>query len=56
MNDVDEDTDAEKRLNERMATGGDRFPPRQTLLAPASLYLTAILESVPPSIAPVMAR
>lgn len=46
MNDTDEDADAIKRLNERLAVGGDRSPPYASLLAPASLYLTAILEYV----------
>lgn len=44
MNDVDEDTDAERRLNDRMANNGGGIPPQQHLLAPAALYLTAIIE------------
>lgn len=44
MNDTDEDEDAERRLNDRMVEAGGSFPPRQSMLAPAALYLTAILE------------
>lgn len=46
MNDVDEDTDAERRLNDRMTNSGGGIPPQQQLLPPAALYLTAILEYV----------
>ncbi|KAI0920778.1 hypothetical protein AcW1_005045 [Taiwanofungus camphoratus] len=46
MNDTDEDADAEKRLNERMEVCTDTTPPSVSLLAPAALYLTAILESI----------
>ncbi|KAK7696149.1 hypothetical protein QCA50_000800 [Cerrena zonata] len=46
MNDVDEDTDAERRLNDRMANNGGGIPPQQLLLPPAALYLTAILEHI----------
>ncbi|KAI0784862.1 hypothetical protein C8Q75DRAFT_373065 [Abortiporus biennis] len=46
MNDTDEDIDAERRLNDRMANSGGTFPPKQHLLAPAALYLTAIIEYV----------
>ncbi|KAH7926774.1 hypothetical protein BV22DRAFT_1111470 [Leucogyrophana mollusca] len=45
LSDTDENSDAEARLYERM--NADGFPPpKQLLLAPAALYLTAILESV----------
>ncbi|TCD63879.1 hypothetical protein EIP91_004819 [Steccherinum ochraceum] len=46
MNDTDEDVDAERRLNDRMVEAGGSFPPRMNMLAPAALYLTAILEHV----------
>ena len=44
MNDSDEDADAEKRLQQRMEAAGSTTPPNPALLAPAALYLTAILE------------
>ena len=44
MNECDDNTEAENRVHERMATDGDRYPPKSSQLAPASLYLTAILE------------
>lgn len=43
MNDTDEDVEAEARLHERM---GGIPSPKPALVAPAALYLTAILESV----------
>lgn len=43
LNDQDEDTDAEARLHQRMA--GVALP-RPALVAPAALYLTAVLECV----------
>ncbi|KZT06511.1 uncharacterized protein LAESUDRAFT_714246 [Laetiporus sulphureus 93-53] len=43
MNDTDEDTEAERRLNERM---GGALPLSVAELAPAALYLTAILEYI----------
>ncbi|CAL1700121.1 unnamed protein product [Somion occarium] len=46
MNDGDEDVEAEKRLIGRMASVGVSAPPQTHLLAPAALYLTAILEHV----------
>lgn len=46
MNDSDEDHDAERRLNQRMIAAGGTYPPKANLLAPAALYLTAILEYV----------
>lgn len=49
MNDTDEDADVERRLNERMAREGVT-PPHSSLVAPAALYLTAILECVPCSV------
>ena len=46
MNDTDEDTEVERRLNERMLNAGGTAPPHPSLMAPAALYLTAILECV----------
>lgn len=46
MNDTDEDADAIKRVNEKMGVAGSLAPPHTSLLAPASLYITAILECV----------
>jgi hypothetical protein len=46
FNESDEDTSAETRLNDRFSKGGGT-PPPPTLVAPAALYLTAILECVP---------
>ena len=46
MNDSDEDAEAEKRLQQRMEAAGSSSPPSPALLAPAALYLTAILEYV----------
>lgn len=46
MNDTDEDGEAEKRLQHRMEGMGSATPPSAALLAPAALYLTAILEYV----------
>lgn len=43
LSDTDENSDAEARLFQRMSVEGVP-PPKQTLLAPASLYLTAIIE------------
>ncbi|KZT70326.1 hypothetical protein DAEQUDRAFT_217603 [Daedalea quercina L-15889] len=45
MNDTDEDGVAERRLNERMR-GSNVQPPHTSEVAPAALYLTAILEAV----------
>ncbi|KIO12460.1 hypothetical protein M404DRAFT_677760 [Pisolithus tinctorius Marx 270] len=45
LSDTDEDPDAEVRLTERMNAEGTSIP-KQSLLAPASLYLTAIIESI----------
>ncbi|KAI0774744.1 hypothetical protein BD413DRAFT_472713 [Trametes elegans] len=47
MNDSDEDAEAERRLQQRMEAAGSSSPPNPSLLAPAALYLTAILECVP---------
>jgi len=44
LNETDEDPEAESRLQNRMSQGGGLSPPKPTLVAPASLYLTAILE------------
>ena len=46
MNDTDEDSEAIKRVNDKMGVAGSLTPPHTSLLAPASLYLTAILECV----------
>ncbi|KAI0650830.1 hypothetical protein C8Q79DRAFT_902758 [Trametes meyenii] len=46
MNDSDEDAEAEKRLQQRMEATGSSSPPNPSLLAPAALYLTAILEAI----------
>ncbi|PCH40775.1 hypothetical protein WOLCODRAFT_143217 [Wolfiporia cocos MD-104 SS10] len=46
LNDSDEDADAERHLKERMDERGVPFPPNATALAPAALYLTAILEAI----------
>ncbi|EGO02382.1 hypothetical protein SERLA73DRAFT_178295, partial [Serpula lacrymans var. lacrymans S7.3] len=45
LSDTDEDPEAESRLYERMDVDGVT-PPKEALLTPAALYLTAILESV----------
>lgn len=52
MNDADEDAEAERRLQHRMESAGSTTPPSPALLAPAALYLTAILECVFPSVTP----
>lgn len=44
MNDLDEDEEAEKRLTERMSSTRSTPPPHKSLVAPAALYLTAVLE------------
>ncbi|TFK72055.1 hypothetical protein BDN72DRAFT_957648 [Pluteus cervinus] len=46
LNDSDEDPLAESRLYERMVQAGGIVPPKQALVAPAALYLTAILEAI----------
>ncbi|KAI0089258.1 hypothetical protein BDY19DRAFT_1056842 [Irpex rosettiformis] len=46
MNDTDEDAEVERRLNERMVNAGGVAPPHTSLMAPAALYLTAILEHI----------
>ncbi|KAI0082548.1 hypothetical protein K474DRAFT_1655346 [Panus rudis PR-1116 ss-1] len=46
MNDTDEDSELERRLNDRMVEAGGSYPPKPQLLAPAALYLTAILEHI----------
>ncbi|KAG1752482.1 uncharacterized protein EDB91DRAFT_519340 [Suillus paluster] len=45
LSDTDENSDAENRLKEHMHADGVP-PPKQEVLAPASLYLTAIIESI----------
>ncbi|KAJ3520688.1 hypothetical protein NM688_g9126 [Phlebia brevispora] len=46
MNDTDEDAEAIKRVNEKMTIATGLPTPPSSLLAPASLYLTAILEHI----------
>ncbi|CAK5262909.1 unnamed protein product [Mycena citricolor] len=46
LNETDEDAGAVARLTERMTQAGGTMPPAAALVAPASLYLTAILESM----------
>lgn len=48
MNDMDEDAEAIKRVNDKMGIATRLSTPHTSLLAPASLYLTAILEYVHP--------
>ncbi|KAI6152345.1 hypothetical protein BKA82DRAFT_4110266 [Pisolithus tinctorius] len=55
LSDTDEDPDAEVRLTERMNAEGTSIP-KQSLLAPASLYLTAIIEHVLSNVSRVVAR
>lgn len=45
LSDTDENEDAQVRLAERMNAQGSPMP-KQSILAPASLYLTAIIESI----------
>lgn len=51
MNDTDEDPDALKRVNDRNGVAGSPSP-NANPLAPASLYLTAIIECVDPFFIP----
>ncbi|KAJ6515355.1 hypothetical protein C8R45DRAFT_956239 [Mycena sanguinolenta] len=46
LNETDEDSSAVTRLQEKMTQLGGTTPPVPALVAPASLYLTAILESM----------
>jgi hypothetical protein len=46
LNDTDEDSITEARLSVRMREAGHLVPPPATLVAPAALYLTAVLEHV----------
>ncbi|GJE87477.1 hypothetical protein PsYK624_035600 [Phanerochaete sordida] len=46
MNDLDEDDEGEKKLRVRMLEAGSTAPPDEHLVAPAALYLTAILEHI----------
>ncbi|KAL4263231.1 hypothetical protein AB1N83_005775 [Pleurotus pulmonarius] len=46
LNEHDENLAAETSLNERMSQHGGFTPPKTTLVAPAALYLTAILEAM----------
>ncbi|KAJ7739894.1 hypothetical protein B0H16DRAFT_1424434 [Mycena metata] len=46
LNEADEDSAAVARLQEKMTALGGTTPPLPGLVAPASLYLTAILESM----------
>ncbi|KAG2073555.1 hypothetical protein BDR04DRAFT_1094463 [Suillus decipiens] len=45
LSDTDENSDAENRLKEHMLAEAV-LPPKQEVLSPASLYLTAIIESI----------
>jgi hypothetical protein len=45
LNETDEDPGSERRINDRILSGGG-VPTKTTLVAPAALYLTAILEYV----------
>ncbi|KAG6885476.1 hypothetical protein C0993_001341 [Termitomyces sp. T159_Od127] len=45
LNECDEDTAAEKCTNDRISAAGG-MPPKDALIVPAALYLTAILECV----------
>jgi hypothetical protein len=45
LNETDEDSGAERRINDKILSGGG-VPPTTALVAPAALYLTAILEYV----------
>ncbi|KIP10405.1 hypothetical protein PHLGIDRAFT_115528 [Phlebiopsis gigantea 11061_1 CR5-6] len=46
MNDLDEDEESERRLTDRMLNAGSTTQPHKSLVAPAALYLTAILEHI----------
>ncbi|KAF8646408.1 hypothetical protein AX16_007273 [Volvariella volvacea WC 439] len=56
LNELDADSMAEVRLHERMTQIGGLSPPKQSLVAPASLYLTAILEAMSEHILSNVAR
>ncbi|KAG6378577.1 hypothetical protein JVT61DRAFT_12842 [Boletus reticuloceps] len=55
LSDTDENSDAEARLFQRMNVEGIPLP-KQTLLAPTSLYLTAIIEHIVSNVGRVAAR
>lgn len=44
LNDTDEDPDAEGKWQSKLREGGDYWNERQAEVAPAALYLTAIIE------------
>lgn len=46
LNDNDENAETERLLAAKLGNDGKNQPPRPALVAPASLYLTAILEYV----------
>ncbi|KAJ7639387.1 hypothetical protein FB45DRAFT_977184 [Roridomyces roridus] len=56
LNESDEDSAAVAQLQERMAQLGGTTPPIPSLVAPASLYLTAILEHILSNVGRVAAR
>ncbi|KAF7432735.1 hypothetical protein PC9H_004678 [Pleurotus ostreatus] len=56
LNEHDENLAAETSLNERMSQHGGFTPPKTTLVAPAALYLTAILEHVLGNVGRVASR
>ncbi|KAI3616586.1 hypothetical protein WG66_011542 [Moniliophthora roreri] len=56
LNESDEDPAAESRLNERMAGTSGSQSPKSSLVAPAALYLTAILEHILSNVGRVAAR
>ncbi|KAF8076707.1 hypothetical protein FPV67DRAFT_1559110 [Lyophyllum atratum] len=55
LNEPDEDHGAEGRINDRMSAKGGT-PPKAALMAPAALYLTAILEHILSNVGRVAAR
>ncbi|KAG6850923.1 hypothetical protein H0H93_006749 [Arthromyces matolae] len=55
LNESDEDQAAENTVNEKICAAGGT-PPNMSLLAPASLYLTAILEHILSNVGRVVAR
>jgi hypothetical protein len=44
LNESDDDLEAETRLHDKMRLTGGVSPPKTNLVAPAALYLTAVLE------------
>ncbi|KAH7103061.1 hypothetical protein BKA62DRAFT_698490 [Auriculariales sp. MPI-PUGE-AT-0066] len=56
LSDFDGDAEVEAQLQQRIATAGGPAAPRVQAIAPAALYLTAILEHVLSNVARVVAR